>query len=139
MDTKDPTSLLGALTDRRLAALRLVMAVVATLILYFIANEPRRYPNLTYYSLLAYVAYSVALYVASRRRINFSETVAHGLVWVDLAWYTVLTALSNGSDSLFFFFFLPRYEFLGCHARWPRPTFQPSGIGSKCDWEPPSS
>jgi len=106
MDTKDPTSLLGALTDRRLAALRLVMAVAATLILYFIANEPRRYPNLTYYALLAYVAYSVALYVGSRRWINFSEPVAHRLVWVDLAWYTVLTALSNGSDSLFFFFFL---------------------------------
>jgi signal transduction histidine kinase len=105
-DTKDPTSLLGALTDRRLAALRLAMAVVATLILYLIENEPRRYPNLTYYSLLAYVVYSVALYAASRRRINFTAKVAHRLVWVDLAWYTVLTALSNGSDSLFFFFFL---------------------------------
>jgi signal transduction histidine kinase len=106
MDTKVATSLLGALTDRRLAALRLVMTVVATLILYVITNEPRRYPNLTYYSLLVYVGYSVALYIASRRRINFSEKVAHRLVWADLAWYTVLTALSNGSDSLFFFFFL---------------------------------
>lgn len=105
-DTNDPTSLLGALTDRRLAALRLIMAVAATLILFVITTDPGRYPNLTYYSLLAYVAYSVGLYAASRRRINFSDAVAHRLVWADLAWYAVLTALSNGTESLFFFFYL---------------------------------
>jgi signal transduction histidine kinase len=104
-NTKD-TSLLGALTDRRLAALRLSLAVAATVILYVLPPEPERYPLLTYYSLLGYVFYSLILYAASRGRINFSERVANGLVWADLAWFAALTALSNGTNSFFFFFYL---------------------------------
>jgi signal transduction histidine kinase len=105
-DTKHLTSFLGALTDRRLAALRLIMAIAATLISYVVPPEPYRYPRLTYYSLLAYVAYSFVLYAVSRRRIDFSDPAAHLLVWADLSWYTLLTALSNGTSSIFFFFYV---------------------------------
>ena len=86
--------------------MRLIMAMAATLISYLIPPEPYRYPTLTYYSLLSYVGYSLVLYAISRRRIDFSEAAAHRLVWVDLAWYTLLTALSHGTNSLFFFFYL---------------------------------
>ena len=96
--------------------MRLIMAVAATLISYLIPPEPYRYPKLTYYSLLSYVGYSLVLYAISRRRIDFSEAAAHRLVWADLAWYTLLTALSHGTNSLFFFFYLfAIYPFFGTH------------------------
>jgi hypothetical protein len=37
---------------------------------------------------------------------TFSEPAAHLFVWVDLGWYTLLTALSNGTNSIFFFFYV---------------------------------
>ena len=102
----DPIILLDAVTDQRLAALRLLLAVAATLITYIFPPVQDAPPVPTYYPLFAYAVYSFVVYAASRRLVNFSRPVLHRLVWVDLVWYTLLTALSNGTNSLFFFFYL---------------------------------
>src|SRR5688572_2924569 len=106
METKEPILLLGAVTDRRLAALRLILAAAGLLIISLIPSEPSRYLTPVFYVLGAYIAYSFAVYAASRRRINFSSEVLQRLVWADLAWYTILVSLTDGVNSLFFFFYL---------------------------------
>ena len=106
METKEPILLLGAVTDRRLAALRLILAAAGLLIISLIPSEPHRYLTAIYYTLGAYIAYSFGVYAASRRRINFSLPVLQRLVWADLAWYTILVSLTDGVNSLFFFFYL---------------------------------
>jgi len=103
IQTQDPVAFLGALTDRRLAELRLTLTTASAAIIYLIPWEPLGF---TYYALGAYLVYSFAVYMAARKRINFSPAVMHTLVWVDLAWYTLLVSLNNGTNSLFFFFYL---------------------------------
>jgi signal transduction histidine kinase len=105
-ETRSPIILPGAVTDRRLAALRLSIAIAATVVVYLIPLEPERQLGQTALVLAAYAAYSSVVYAASRRRINFSRNVLYALIFVDLAWYTVLTSLGNGANSLFFFFYL---------------------------------
>jgi signal transduction histidine kinase len=105
METKEPIALLGAVTDRRLAALRLILAAAGLLIIYVIPYEPDRYLTPVYYTLGAYIAYSAIVYATSRRRINFPGSVLQRLVWADLAWYTILISMTDGVNSLFFFFY----------------------------------
>jgi signal transduction histidine kinase len=104
METGDPIFLLGV-TDRRLAALRVVLALSA-LVISLIPSEPDRYARLTYYSISAYIAYSIIVFAVSRREVNFRPSVLRGIVWTDLVWATLLISLSSGSSSLFFFFYL---------------------------------
>lgn len=106
MDTKDPIALLDTVTDRHLSALRLVLAAGGVLIIYLVSLPQDSPSPLTYTSLLAYVAYSLVVYLMSRRRGNFSGPVLQGLVWADVAWYTLLTSLSHGTNSLYFFYYL---------------------------------
>src|SRR5204863_7954014 len=101
---EDPSTILGGVTDRRLSALRLTLAVAALIIIYAIPSEPDRYVHLTYYSLIAHAIYSFAVYAIARRRINFSQTTLRSVVAIDLAWYTLLTAISSGTNGLFFFY-----------------------------------
>ena len=106
METEDPILSFGAVTDRRLAALRVILAIAALLIIYLIPTAPGRYVDPTHYTLLGCIAYSLIVYAVSRRRINFSPPVVQRLVWADMAWYTVLIALTDGANSFFFFFYL---------------------------------
>jgi signal transduction histidine kinase len=101
---EDPITLLGAVTDRLLSALRLTLAVAALLIIYAIPAEPDGNVYLTYESLLGFVIYSLVVYISARKRINFSQTTLRILVGVDLAWYTLLTSLSSGTNGLFFLY-----------------------------------
>jgi hypothetical protein len=55
METKEPIALLGAVTDRRLAALRLILAAAGLLIIYVIPYEPDRYLTPVYYTLGVYM------------------------------------------------------------------------------------
>jgi len=103
-EIEDPMTILGGVTDRRLSALRLTLAVAALIIIYILPSEPDRFVNLTYESLIAHVIYSLVIYLVARRRVNFSQTSLRSLVAVDLAWYTLLTALSSGTNGLFFFY-----------------------------------
>ena len=103
-DIEDPITILGAVTDRLLSALRLTLAVASLIIIYALPAELDSYVDLTYYSLLAYAIYSFAIYVSARHRINFSQTSLRLLVAVDLVWYTALTSISSGTNGLFFFY-----------------------------------
>jgi signal transduction histidine kinase len=100
----DPITMLGAVTDRRLSALRLKLAVAALLIIYLIPSEPGNPVRLTLYCLAAYTIYSVALFLVARRTVNFSPPVMRSLVVADLVWYTVLTSISSGNHGLYFFY-----------------------------------
>lgn len=95
----------GALTDRTLAAVRLILAAGGSIMIY-VATEPERYVSATYYSLLAYTTYSLILYLVARRRNNFSRKGVLILLWTDVACYTVLTSLNSGTNNLFSFFYL---------------------------------
>ena len=105
METKEPIALLGAVTDRRLAALRLILAAAGLLVIYVLPSWNRHLPAV-YYVLGAYIAYSFVVYTASERHVNFSRIVLQRLVWADLAWCTVLVSLTDGVSSIFYFFYL---------------------------------
>jgi signal transduction histidine kinase len=102
----NPITLLGAVTDRRLAALRLVLSLAAMLIIYLIPPEPDGNLVATYYALAAYAGYSLIVFAASRSRMELSRKTLYILTFVDLSWYTLLTSLSNNTNNLFFFFYL---------------------------------
>lgn len=104
-EIEDPITILGAVTDRRLSALRLKLALASFLIVYLIPSEPDRYFRLTYFLLAGYSIYSLAVYLLARRYTNFSPGVMRGLVFVDLAWYTILISLNIGSGLYFFYLF----------------------------------
>ena len=104
-EIEDPHTILGAVTDRRLSALRLKLALASLLIVYLSPSEPDRYIRLTCYLLAAYAFYSLGVYLVAHRRVNFSPVVLRGLVCVDLAWYTVLISLNRGSGLYFFYLF----------------------------------
>jgi signal transduction histidine kinase len=103
-EIEDPITILGAVTDRLLSALRLTLAVAALLIIYAIPAELDGNVYLTYESLLGFVIYSFVVYLSARKRINFSQTTLRVLVGADLAWYTLLTSLSSGTNGLFFLY-----------------------------------
>lgn len=103
-EIEDPITILGAVTDSRLSALRLSLAVAALIIIYAIPVEPESAANLTYYSMVGFVVYSAVLYGVARRQVNFSQGMLRVVVAVDLIWFTVITSLSNGTGGLFFFY-----------------------------------
>lgn len=98
--------LLGGITDHKLALLRLILAVSALLIIYIDPTEPDRYVHLTYVSIVAFALYSLFIYVAARQRINFPGSVMTWLLWIDIAWCTALIAMSSGTSSIFYFFYV---------------------------------
>jgi signal transduction histidine kinase len=103
-EIEDPITILGAVTDRLLSALRLTLAVASLIIIYAIPAGLDRNVTLTYIALFGYAVYSMVIYLSLRRRTNFSHTTLRILVAVDLAWYTLLTSLSSGTNGLFFFY-----------------------------------
>jgi signal transduction histidine kinase len=106
MQTNEPIVLLGAVTDRRLSALRVIFAVAGLLITSLLPSPPTHYVISGHYVLGAYIIYSLIVYASSRGRINFPRPVLQRLVWADLAWYTVLISLTDGVNSFFFLFYL---------------------------------
>jgi signal transduction histidine kinase len=101
----DPITILGAVTDRRLSALRLKLALAALLIVYLIPSDSAWHTKVTYSLLAAYVVYSFAVYMLSRKQTNFSPNVLRLVVAADLVWYTAITSFSSGSGLLFFYLF----------------------------------
>jgi signal transduction histidine kinase len=102
--------------DDRIAALRIVLAASALLIIYIDPAEPNRYVALTYTSLVCYALYSVTLYALARRRSPLLPSIRAVSHWVDVGWYTLLIALSNGTHSVFFFGFY--FAILVASFRW---------------------
>src|SRR5687767_1059767 len=90
--------------DRAVAAIRLVLAASALLIIVIDPTEPNRYADATHAALLGYTLYSLLLVLAAYRgRAPLPGRLPGRLVhWVDIAWYTLLVALSHGTSSIFF-------------------------------------
>ena len=102
----DRHGVLGAVTDKTLALVRLILAVSALFIVHFDPSEPNRLRTLTHYALLTYILYSVILYFCVRRRTNFSWRVMQGVIWLDVVWYSALITLGTSTNAVFFFFYL---------------------------------
>lgn len=96
----------GAITDRTLAGLRLFLSISALLIIVIDPTEPSRFQGLTHAALVGYILYSFAIYVLARHRTNFRWTTMQYVTWADVVWYSALMTLGNGTNAVFFFFFL---------------------------------
>jgi len=90
-----------------IALTRLVLAAAGTGIIYVVPTQPDRFVAVTYASLVAYSLYSAVLCAAELygRAPRALSTWGH---WIDVACYTILITLSQGTNSIFFFgYFLP--------------------------------
>src|SRR5205814_1721557 len=99
-----------------IAAMRLVLASAGLLIIYIDPAEPDRYVAVTYTALVLYVIYSATLYTLALRRSLRLQSVRNLTHWIDVGWYTLLVALSNGTNSIFFFGFY--FAILVASFRW---------------------
>jgi len=92
----------GAIDDRMIAAMRLMLALLALLSTYIDPGETTHYEAATYTVLAFYLAYSITLLMlAVRRRSTVPPTVAY---WADVGWDILLIGSSKGTNSIFFFF-----------------------------------
>src|SRR5438132_14376117 len=116
----------GAIDERMIAAMRLMLALLALLSTYIDPGETTHYVAATYTVLAFYLVYSITLLtLAVRRRSTIPATVAY---WADVGWDILLIGSSKGTNSIFFFFsFLPswwppfrRASPPGCGSRWWR-------------------
>jgi signal transduction histidine kinase len=108
---KAPATLVEAASEaetvdsRIIATMRLVLAVSALLIVLVAPSEPDRLVVPTYAALSFYAVYSAALYVLALRNSPRGSAIDRWAHWIDVAWYVVLIALSQGTSSIFFFGF----------------------------------
>ena len=84
------------------AAMRLVLALAGLAVILIDPAEPDRFAPLTYAVLVAYSLYGGSLYWSSLRAGGLAW-LAGASHWVDVGWYTMLIALSSGTNSVFFF------------------------------------
>ena len=102
--TSGDKSAAGLLDSHLIAATRLILAVSAVLILDY-TSMARFNSDATRLVLVLYIAYSAALYLLTARRIRHKQAIPIWSQWTDIVWYTLLLALSGGSNSIFFFGF----------------------------------
>jgi signal transduction histidine kinase len=93
----------GLMDSHSVDATRLILAVSALLIVDY-TSVTHFDADATRVVLVVYIVYSAALYLLAARRIRLQQSVWS--YWLDIGWYTVLTALSGGTSSIFFFGFL---------------------------------
>ena len=95
----------GAISDRQFAGLRLLLSLAALFAIYFDPSEPDRFVPLTYAALLLYTLYSACIYYAALQVEAFSNLATALLVSTDVVLYSLLISLSSGTNSIFFFFY----------------------------------
>ncbi len=83
--------------------MRLLLSVSALLITLFDPTSPDRFVEITYLTLIGYCIYSLTIHLLLLRQNSFIPVAATH--WIDVGWYVVLVALSEGTNSIFFFFF----------------------------------
>jgi len=86
-----------------LVLMRCVLAFSALAIIWLDPSEPTRLVELTYASLALYCLYSLALAHASWR--SAWAPPHRSLHWIDIAFYAFLVSLTEGTSSIFFYFF----------------------------------
>lgn len=88
---------------RLVSAMRLMLASSALMVTIVDPSEPQRYLELTYSALVLYTLYSAVFYILSIRRSRLVPvSIMH---WLDMIWFVLLVALTNGTNSIFFNFF----------------------------------
>jgi signal transduction histidine kinase len=92
------------LDSHLIAATRLILAISAVLILDN-TSMPQIKGDATRLVLMFYIAYSAAFYLLTARRLKKKKTIPTWSHWADISWYSLLLALSGGSQSIFFFGF----------------------------------
>jgi signal transduction histidine kinase len=89
---------------RMLGLMRCVLAFSALAIIWIDPSEPQRLVALTYASLAAYCLYSTFIaFIAWRAGWPAPGRFAH---WADVFFYTFLIALTEGTNSIFFHFYV---------------------------------
>jgi len=96
---------LGAITDRQVAGLRLFLSVATLLAIYIDPADSDRFVQLTRSALIAYTLYSASIYYLACCVDSFSRPMNAFLVWTDVAIYSALISFSGGTGSIFFFFY----------------------------------
>src|SRR5215467_13095675 len=92
----------GAIDERTIAVMRLMLVLLALLSTYIDPAETTHYEAATYTVLVVYLAYSITLLTrAVRGRAPLLATVAY---WADVGWDILLIGSSKGTNSIFFFF-----------------------------------
>jgi signal transduction histidine kinase len=95
----------GSVEDRMIAGMRFVLASSALLIIWLDPVEPDRLVPVTYAALVLYTLYSAIVCALVWRTKELTQRFLAWSYWVDVASYTVLVALSSGTNSIFFFGF----------------------------------
>ena len=88
---------------RLVAATRLMLAASALLVFLLDPAEARNVVFYTYLALGLYTLYSAILVFLSIRRADLVPV--RYMHWLDMVWFLFLTALSSGTNSIFFNFF----------------------------------
>ncbi len=114
VETKGDVPQAEAVDRSTVALLRILLAFVALSVTIIDPTEPQRFVEITYGLLAAYVVYSIFLFVIAKlERPPIPLRWTH---WLDVTWLVVLTGLSNGPSSIFFFFFL--FPIMVASFRW---------------------
>ena len=88
---------------RLIAGMRVVLGTSALLVLLIGPQQPLFREMPTYFTLILYSLYGLAIYHLSVRR---NPLVAHkALPWLDLLWYLPLIAFTSDTNNLFYYFF----------------------------------
>lgn len=89
--------------ERMIALMRLILALSALLIVVLVPSEPDRHVGLTYATLCLYAVFSAVVYllVLLRPASHPVRVLADWGHWLDVGWYTMLIALSSGTNSIF--------------------------------------
>ena len=90
-----------SIDDRKIAALRVILAVSVLLATYIIPSELGVSVTVAYYTSLAlYVVYSTALFGRILyRNPRWLASIEH---WIDVGWYVMLVGVSHGTHSIYF-------------------------------------
>lgn len=86
------------------AFMRCVLAVSALAIIYLDPTEPARFVELTYASLAVYCLWSFALFLGANAA--WGAAPSRWSHWIDVGCATYLIALTEGTNSIFFFLFM---------------------------------
>ncbi len=97
-------SFIESVNNRKICLMRLLLAISALAITFIDPTSPDRFVEITYFVLFGYCIYSTILYFLSLG--DKSPISTKVIIWTDTAWYLVLIALSSGTNSIFYLFFL---------------------------------
>ena len=100
-----PSQMNGSVDARMIAAIRCILAFSGLVIVYIDPTRPSIFSTLTYSSLVIYGVWSCILAIMAFRR-DISAPPPRDTYWGDMLFCAYLVTLTQGTNSLFFTFFL---------------------------------